>query len=509
MSDWRSRAVPVEEAPAPTAGWRSRATPVTAESSADEGPSTFDSGTPTLGAGGTAGAHLARHGLFGLGDKFIAALAALQDKAHDKTGKATLADAYKRNLAFNDKVVDASDEEHPAARWAGNLAGLGASTALLAPLSGAAKAKTLLELVKQGAKTGAVLGGVGGFGASRADNLEDTAKDTGLGALTGTLLGAGAPLVGAGVSRAAEPLKNLAGKLKVQSLHPTPTLGEAMGDLPGGKAGVGRELLERGLGGLTKHGTATQIDAASRDANQVANRLAQAYDSSGGGPVDIAPALFGAQAKALELQSEPTTRAAGQKLEGLLTDYADKYRSGTTTAEDALRLKRALGKEAYGARQALQRTGETIHGDYGKGVATMERTVDDALDGALGPQFADANLRVRRLMGASQAADRSAGKSLHPVGLLPTILGAAAYGTHGAEGGAAATLATMLLHKYGSQAGARALYTLANGLDAGASPGLGALSRNVSPQVETLLDLFRRNQQQPQMTPAYLAQETP
>src|SRR5207248_2654916 len=54
-------------------------------------------------------------------------------------------------------------------------------------------------------------------------------------------------------------MQDLAGWLKVNSIHPTQTLGEAMDSLPGGIPAVGRELLDRGIGGLTKSGTAKQL----------------------------------------------------------------------------------------------------------------------------------------------------------------------------------------------------------------------------------------------------------
>jgi hypothetical protein len=192
-----------------------------------------------IGGAGTLGAHFVRHTPYGLGDKLMAGINALEDKWHDKTGKVTLADAYKRDLAFNDKAIDASDEWHPVERWAGN--GLGIAASMLVPagalrvLRGAptavaaapAAGRTLMQLIKagaaQGAKTGSGMGALGGYGNSRADGLGDTAADTlegaGLGLLGGTVLGglvpvgqAGAKLLYKGVADTASQARHLLGK---------------------------------------------------------------------------------------------------------------------------------------------------------------------------------------------------------------------------------------------------------------------------------------------------------
>lgn len=471
----------------------------------------FEPARPTLDATGTGLVHFARHLALGLGDKIIAAEQAGSDILRDKSGTkglANLGDLYRRNLGQLDTVMDASDEAHPTARWVGNAAGfLGSSAALAAPGlvrggAGAAQALSLGQKALQGAKLGAVVGGAGGYGGSRSDSTRGALLDTGLGSLFGAGAGAAAPYAGELLGRSASWLggkaEDAAGWLKVHSLHPTPTLGERMADLPGGEAGVGRDLLARGIGGLTKKGTAEQIDRASEVATKVAGKLANAYDSGGGAPVDISNAIFGGAKYAQELQAEPTTRAAGDKLSGLLDEYAAKYRDGLTTAADALKLKRALGKVAYGSKVALGH-GDTLAGDFGDGVAQIQRGVDDALDGALGPDFAKANLAVRRLMGAGQAADRGAARTqgnAHLLGALPALLGAGGFATgHGAEG-AGAALGMALLQKYGAQVGARALYSPAAGTLSGlgrllqAAPGAftsGIAAREASPFAAGLL----------------------
>lgn len=474
-----------------------------------------DTTTPALDATGTAALHFARHGLAGLGDKAIAAIQAARDVAADKTGKHAFPEAYKRYLGFLDKTAEASDEAHPVARWAGNILGSAGNAAMLgAALPRAAAAASMGQKAIQGAKVGATLGAASGYGGSRADSALGALEDTGAGAVMGGAAGAAAPYVAEGVGRGAQALgnraQNAAAWLKVHSLHPTPTLGERMADLPGGEIGVGRELLERGIGGLTKKSTAAQIDAASEGATKVAGQLSRAYDESGGGQLDIAPAIFRGAIRAQELQAEPTTAPAGQKLQALIDQYAEKYRNGTTTASDALRLKRALGKVAYGSKVALG-NGDTLAGEYGEGVGQIQRGVDDALDSALGPEFADANLRVRQFMGAGQAADRGAARTqgnAHLLGALPALAGMGGLATgHGVEGiGAAAGAA--LLQKYGSQAGARLLYSpvggglmgLGQALRSVPAAGAALASDAISPRTAALIAALR-NRAEPMPLP--------
>lgn len=217
-----------------------------------------------VGANTTAAAHFARHFAYGLGDKIMAGVHAVNDKIHDKTGKVTLSDAYKRDLAFNDAALDASDELHPEARWLGNVAGIVGSIAApgsilragqalrgvqaaaeVAPAA-ATGAKALWALAKSGAKAGSAAGAVGGFGQSRADDLGDVALDTAvgsaLGGVTGGLLGAGLPYV---ASKAGPLLKRFANVRAVKAI------GGIQKDLnkmtPEEVQALGNDLLSRGI----------------------------------------------------------------------------------------------------------------------------------------------------------------------------------------------------------------------------------------------------------------------
>lgn len=278
----------------------------------------------------------------------------------------------------------------------------------------------------------------------------------------------------------ADKLKNAAGWLKVNSLHPTPVMSEAMESLPGGGAAVGRELLEQGIGGLTKKGTAKQTAQAASEAGAAIDSLVASHDAAGGAAVDVGSALSSAREVATKLMDQPPTKPVGLRLMGLIEEYQAKFSKGTATAADALAMKRALGDVAYGESGILEKTGDYVAGKYGKAVSKFERAVDESMDKSLGPGFEASNLAYRRLLGASNAAERSAARTQgNQLFSLKTLLAMGAMGGAGAAGGLPAAVAMGVGTKYGSQMGARTLYGLGSALEA---PGLARfLTRGSAP----------------------------
>lgn len=356
----------------------------------------------------------------------------------------------------------------------------------------------------------------GGAVGNQAPVLMSKAANSGLGRYLGSK-------ADDALTYSGDKLKSLGGWFKVNSLHPTPTNAEAMAALPGGTIGVGRELLERKAGGLTKGGTARDISREFRKANAATTELATYHDAVGAPPVDIRGALAAGRARAQEMIDEPTTKAAGRRMMDLVEDYEAKYASGAAPAEAILGMKRALGKTAYGAKDQLNRSGDTIAGDFGEGVSVFERSVDDALDAALGPRFEAANLLSRRLRGADQAADRTAAraqgnqlvslKNWVAANAIPGLAGGAAGGLFGDSKWAA--LGGMALGgKYGSQVAARTLFNggrllqslprVARFAAQHASPSPVAQEMMASPRGSTLADLLDLiRQRQPMPMPAY------
>lgn len=316
--------------------------------------------------------------------------------------------------------------------------------------------------------------------------------------------------LGGAAEYAGEGLKDLAGWLKVNSIHPTPGLGKKMADLPGGVSGVGKELLERGVGGFTKGGTAAQVETELKAAGGVMDGLANAYDKAGGAPINAGAALAAGRNAAAGLTKHPVTREAGDALTKMLDEYEQIFSGRNVTAAEALEVKRALGKAVYGARQELKQSGKKMMGDFGEGLAKFERGLDDQLDSALGPGFEKANTSFRRLLGANEATETQAARSAANLLLLGLgNSGGAGIGAllGGGPGAVAGLAGTALLSKYGSQAGARSLYGLGSMLQG--APGVaGALSQGLArgplPQsaAATLRDLLAPRARPP-MLPAY------
>lgn len=268
--------------------------------------------SPVLGAGTTAALHFSRHGAFGLGDKITAGVEAIHDLMHDKTGNVTFGDAYDRNLAFNDQLLDRSDEAHPVARWLGNAAGVGLSTAATLGAGGALRgaqaagaAPTVAELALEGGRTGAALGAVGGYGADRSKDALGTALNVGAGALTGGVTGGALSAAPTAISNA------------------LPGAADALED-----AGInaGRKVLTNGADRLSKRGPIS------------AEAVREAYDSGA-----IRP--FGSSAGTLE-RLNALTEEQGQAYRDILTKLENAGVEGPHAQSLAMQLAKE-GKDVF------------------------------------------------------------------------------------------------------------------------------------------------------------------
>jgi hypothetical protein len=336
--------------------------------------------------------------------------------------------------------------------------------------------------------------------------IEDTALDVGARiaipyAIQG--LGWAAGQVERGASGAADwagdGLRNLAGRLKVNSLHPVPTIAEDMANLPGGVAGVGRTLLDKGLGGLTKRDTAEQVAAALRDATAGIDRTAVALDATGAPGPDLSAISSTAMWRdAVPRVGRPLTRATGQRLGDTLAEYANIYDGQPRSFQEGLGFRRELDdaiyrNDAFGAHPELSDFAEALRptrADVNRGLLDSAEQASPAL----AEQFARANLETRQLGLAARAADRSAGrgtgnhvislKDLVAAGIPTGAVGAGLASGHGGLG-VAGGAASWLAGKYGSQMSARSLYTLANLLES--SPQLlGMLADAAAPAGRSL-----------------------
>lgn len=388
-------------------------------------------------------------------------------------------DMYRAGRDFTRQEQEAADQHWPKLGFGAQMLGEGLGDfALAGPKAVGRGYQTLAGLAR-------------GLNMSDAELTPDrmtpwTAGEAALSSLVGGAIGNQAPVLMSKVANSGaakylgskaddaltysgDRLKGLAGWLKINSLHPVPTGSEAMASLPGGTVGVGQELLERNIGGWTKKATAEQIEHASGKANGAIGELVDYHDAAGGPPIDVRGAIAAGRAKAQELLDEPTTKAIGRQMMGLVEEYEAKFSQGTGTARDILGMKRALGKAAYGESQKLKRAGDQIAGELGKGLSVFERATDDAMDAALGPRFEAANLLSRQMRGASEAADRTAART-QGNGLIPIkpLMAMAGMGGAGLVGGAPAAIpaavAMWLGDKYGAQLGARGAWAAGRAL---------------------------------------------
>jgi hypothetical protein len=143
-------------------------------------------------------------------------------------------DEYKRGRDAQRDAMAQATEQNPLAVGAGEL-GATALGALLPGGAAGAGAKSLLGAVARGSGTGAVLGGLGGFGAGEgaADSAMGAAKGAAIGgalgaggAAAGNLAPRGAAAVKRGVPSGAARLEELLGKgLDVVDKHPAAAVG--------------------------------------------------------------------------------------------------------------------------------------------------------------------------------------------------------------------------------------------------------------------------------------------
>lgn len=432
-----------------------------------------------------------------------AALVAMMQLGANATGlgeRASAGDAYRSALGDEADKLAVAGRDQGLATLGGKVFGGGLSMAALSPLRAGQLAMLGRAAPYASAAGNASLYGIlHGYGEG---GIKQAAIEGPASGAMGALAEAAAPAA----RLAGGKLADLAGWLKINSIHPTPLLGEAMEDIPGGVPAVGRLLLRNRIGGLTKQGTADQVGAAFDAAAGKATALAKAHDALGAAPIDIGDALASAQAKAESLMSRPATEEAGQKLKALVDKYTEIHGTGEgalASAQDALTLKRDLGEIGYGAKAEFKLNKNPVTGNYGKGVRQFERGIDAALDDALGPEFEQANLVVRQLGGAKQAAERSAARTTGNTltGLVPYLAAATGAASSHAAGGAtpeavAYGLAALLAGKYGAQAGARTLYGLGRGLEmmpaGGAAisarfPQTAIMTGNASPALGSLI----------------------
>lgn len=420
----------------------------------------------------------------------------------------SLAEAYRTIRDGRMARTEAGAQQNPWAAGFGTATGMGLS--LAAPLPSVGKlgegfvAGRLLPGMLTGAGYGAEMAlehgkadlSRGEFGQAFADvsgveGLRAMSRDAssgnygrafldflGSGALGGAAVGGAVPYAGAGIQRGApvvgQKLQDFAGWLKVNSLHPNPTIAEDMAALPGGVKEVGKTLLRKGVGGFTKNGTAEQAAKALEHASGNIDRSVDALDATGAQGPDLSSINSTAVWRdAVPMAERPLTRPTGQKLGETLSEYQNIYADQPRTFGEGLKFRREIDdaiykNDAFGAHPELTAFGKALRPVRGDVNAELELAAQQASP-ELAAQFRNANLETRQLGLASRAADRVAGRGTgnHVVSLkdmiaagIPAGAGVAGVAAGHGGGGLSAMLASWLLAKYGSQAGARTAYGL-------------------------------------------------
>lgn len=474
---------------------------------------------PTLSALETGGVHAANQLTGGLENKIIAAVQALYDKRHDKTGQVSFGDAYRRNLGQIDPIMDASDKAHPVARWVGNGIGFAGSLGALAAMAPAravgAAAPTLAQLAGSGAKLGAVLGGIGGYGADRSDSALGTLANTGFGAFLGAGMGAASPYLAAGGSRLLGSAANALDSGAIATARRVLTGGANLSD--SAKKALSDDAVRQALnegairfGGTTKgaaqrlgdlvkdsSGSLDTATAALRnagvvgpDAAMLATRYGQRADqlgavyNTGGEKVyrDFADFLRQGAAPA-STPWQPGTAIDGVSIPGneaaRMTDseLAAKLGIGQKPAasseiplDKAVEMKRSLQGDADYDKlvsKGVNKARKGLAGDFRQALLNAIQSQSD-LHPEAATDYASQNERLSNLLAASKAATKGAAQaskrnaiSLRDMGIAMSMLGGGAAAGHTGEGlglAALGTLGSMGARKYGPSTLAALLY---------------------------------------------------
>lgn len=196
------------------------------------------------------------------------------DEESDQSFLDVYRQARDRARQAQDIAKEANPKTYTASEIAGGVAtGLG-TAGLIGNADKIAKAKTLFELGKQGAKIGAIEGSVAGGGYSEADLTEgevgDFAKDVGQGAAIGAGTGLVTPYLGAAAAKTGKAIIKAPGVMRRGFVE-----GARKADTFEGVRGLeGIERLLKGIKGAVTEGGATRTLAKEyRSAGQEAKKL--------------------------------------------------------------------------------------------------------------------------------------------------------------------------------------------------------------------------------------------
>lgn len=413
MSDWKSRAIPVN----PDPDWKSRAQKV-ADLPEESGilPTVLDKAASGLlggfsdeASGGLEALGQAA-GVQGLGGKF-------KDMQLSDQGPTTdwdvIKHAYINGRDKQRKNLKQESEDHPIISGISELGG-----ALVSPINKIAPGAGVLT-------KGAILGGTMGLGNSEADNVGDLTKDTavgaGLGAGAGLLadkviapaIGKVSNYIGGKLGDAAEKLAtNSTGATGVQSAKFAPN--------------AGRELLDRGLVrfGDNASNVAARTEGAMNSATSAIDDSLKALDAKGvTASADNVVAEL--EKKIAALEKDPSQTGVVQKLKGIVDNII-------TTGESKVKIS-AAEQTKRGFNKAAGNWMDPEAGQAGKqAYLSYMKEVEgaaNAADPALAQKFTDAKKTFGLLAPIQEAAERrSLQQTQSPLGGLGDMAAAATGG---------------------------------------------------------------------------------
>jgi len=454
---WRSRATPVDESP--SEGWRSRAQSVEAEAS---NPGTaavrqFVQGTTgnfsDEAAGGMEAAGRAI-GLKGVGGP-------MRDISIADGGPTldweVLKDAYRRARDQEREALKKEAKEHPKTAALANLAG-----AIASPINKIMPGASL-------AKSGAVIGGVSGAGASEAEDAQGLLIDTATGTVIGGVAGKAAQKIAPVIEKGARAAREKVGE-KAKSAADwlsARALGAERGTIKSLGAdkvkAIGRYALDEGV--ITARGSTDQKIARNLAKQQAGadkmNAVYDAIDEKGLSTFNPLDAAVEVDSKIGGFYRSPINRGETNQLENTLESILMRGDKNIPLKE-AQSLKEELGKVANWKNKLNITDKEKMARDaYGVVSSRIDEAVDKGAKEIGSNDLLETLKEGRRLYSLSKGAEqllenklaREQGNNI--IGLTDAITGGGAL-TYGAvsgdyEGAIGIVAAKKVLSRYGAQ----------------------------------------------------------
>lgn len=297
---------------------------------------------------------------FGFGDEINGALSTLLDSLRGKNSDLSVGEDYRKQRDESRANMKAAEEAHPNISMGANLAGgLLPAVATLGASVPEQAAVGLGSRVLSGMGTGLKFGALAGLGNSNADltqgEVEQAAKDVGVGAGVGTGLGG---VLGA----ASNPLSKLLSAIKggaknIGTIGPVANAGKVISQGLKGNVLIGENGAQKvGQNVIDRYGTSTLdnpeninniVDTAlgeSKSAQQKA--LSNATEVNLGDFFTPSKSAIEAYGQTLE-GSSPGTAADLAKVQQILDHYSQN--GNLLSGKNAWSLKQALGKLGSGA----------------------------------------------------------------------------------------------------------------------------------------------------------------